>query len=429
MAAHGVTALGEVHVGMVTAMVVAGVCAITVSGAMNGTDAPHQPQSIAVAGAHKRFGDAEVLRGVDLRVEPGAVVALLGPSGCGKTTLLRSIAGLERLDGGEVRIGERTVSGAETHVPPERRRVGMVFQDWALFPHMSVAQNVGYGLPRAQRSGARVDDALAMVGLDGLGDRVPGTLSGGQQQRVALARALAPQPGVLLLDEPFSNLDSTLRVQVRTEVHQLLAELEVTTVFVTHDQEEAFVLGDEVAVMHGGRIVQQASPSTLYARPATPWVATFVGDANLVAGAAAGGAADTLVGPVALDAALEGPVQVVLRPEDLRLAPAGDAPAGYGRTGPGHGTPATVELCEYYGHDTVYLVRPDEGEPLRARAGSVPQFERGDRVAISYQGPPAVAYAGDRASNGDSAHARAGADAAAGGPAGVADPGSELPIP
>ncbi len=282
--------------------------------AAHSTDDPKAPDAIAVVGASKRFGDVEVLRQVDLRVEPGAVVALLGPSGCGKTTLLRMIAGLERLDGGEVRIGDRLVSGPDAHVPPERRRVGMVFQDWALFPHLSVAQNVGYGLPRAERGGPRVDAALAMVGLDGLGDRSPGTLSGGQQQRVALARALAPQPGVLLLDEPFSNLDSALRVQVRTEVHQLLAQLEVTTVFVTHDQEEAFVLGDQVAVMHGGRIVQQASPSTLYARPATPWVATFVGDANLVDGTAVGATATTSVGSVALDARLEGPVQVVLRP-------------------------------------------------------------------------------------------------------------------
>ncbi len=358
--------------------------------AAHSTDGPKPPDPITVVGACKQFGDVEVLREVDLRVEPGAVVALLGPSGCGKTTLLRSIAGLERLDGGEVRIGDRLVSGPGAHVPPERRRVGMVFQDWALFPHLSVAQNVGYGLPRAERSGARVDTALAMVGLGGMGDRSPGTLSGGQQQRVALARALAPQPGVLLLDEPFSNLDSTLRVQVRTEVHQLLAQLEVTTVFVTHDQEEAFVLGDQVAVMHGGRIVQQASPSTLYARPASPWVATFVGDANLVDGTAAGETATTAVGRVALDTALEGPVQVVLRPEELRLGPTG--------TG---GTPATVELCEYYGHDTVYLVRPDGGVPLRARAGSVPQFERGDRVAIAYQGPPAVAYAATGAAGAD----------------------------
>ena len=347
------------------------------------TDRSRHPDPITVEGASKRFGTLEVLRGVDLRVAPGAVVALLGPSGCGKTTLLRSIAGLERLDGGQVRIGDRLVSGGGAHVPPEKRRVGMVFQDWALFPHLSVAQNVGYGLPRGQRGGARVEAALAMVGLGGLGDRSPGTLSGGQQQRVALARALAPEPGVLLLDEPFSNLDSTLRVQVRTEVHQLLAQLGVTTVFVTHDQEEAFVLGDEVAVMHGGRIVQQAPPSALYARPATPWVATFVGDANLVEGTASGGSAATAVGAVALEGERDGDVRVVLRPECLRLRPPGE-PAG--------GVPATVELCEYYGHDTVYLVRPDGGEPLRARAGSVPLFARGDRVAVAYHGPPAVAY-------------------------------------
>jgi iron(III) transport system ATP-binding protein len=355
------------------------------------TSGPKAPDTIVVERAVKRFGDLEVLRHVDLRVEPGAVVALLGPSGCGKTTLLRSIAGLEHLDGGTVRIGDRVVSDEGVHVPPERRRVGMVFQDWALFPHLSVAQNVGYGLPRAERGGARVEAALAMVGLAGLGDRSPGTLSGGQQQRVALARALAPQPRVLLLDEPFSNLDSALRVQVRTEVHQLLADLEVTTVFVTHDQEEAFVLGDQVAVMHGGEIVQQAPPAALYARPATPWVATFVGDANLVSGTAAGGTAVTPVGSVELESPLDGPVQVVLRPEELRLAPAaaGDTGAPAGPV-----TSATVELCEYYGHDTVYLVRPDGGSPLRARAGSIPQFERGDRVAISYQGPPAVAYAG-----------------------------------
>ncbi len=344
---------------------------------MNGSSA------ITVTGAAKSFGALAVLRDVDLRVAPGSIVALLGPSGCGKTTLLRSIAGLERLAGGEVRIGDRTVSGPGVHVPPERRRVGMVFQDWALFPHLTVAQNVGYGLPRPDRRGPRVAEALALVGLDGLGDRSPGTLSGGQQQRVALARALAPAPGVLLLDEPFSNLDTSLRVQVRTEVHQLLASLGVTTVFVTHDQEEAFVLGDEVAVMHGGRIVQQATPAELYARPATSWVATFVGDANLVTGTAAGASATTPVGPVALEHPVEGHVDVVLRPEELRLVPLAD----------GAGAPATVELCEFYGHDTVYLVRPDGGEPLRARAGSAPRYSRGDRVGIAYGGPPAIAYA------------------------------------
>jgi iron(III) transport system ATP-binding protein len=346
---------------------------------------------IDVSAVDKSFGATPVLRGVDLRVAAGQVVALLGPSGCGKTTLLRTVAGLEHADAGEVRIAGRLVSGPGVHVPPERRRVGMVFQDWALFPHLTVAQNVAYGLPRPERKGPRVAAALEMVGLEGMGQRQPATLSGGQQQRVALARALAPKPGVLLLDEPFSNLDSALRVQVRTEVHQLLAELGVTTVFVTHDQEEAFVLGDEVAVMSAGRIVQQAAPAELYAQPATPWVATFVGDANLVDGEAANGRAETPVGGVALAGSLAGPVRVVVRPEQLVLEPLDETSGATRRNG---GAPATVELCEYYGHDTVYLLQPDEGAPVRARAGSVPRFRRGDRVAVAYGGPPAIVFPG-----------------------------------
>ncbi|MGH9192890.1 MAG: ABC transporter ATP-binding protein [Acidimicrobiales bacterium] len=352
------------------------------------------PVAIDVRAACKRFGALEVLRDVDLGVEPGRIVALLGSSGCGKTTLLRTIAGLERLDAGEVRVGDRVLSASarDIHVPPEKRQVGMVFQDWALFPHLTVAQNVGYGLPRSERRGPRVAAALHMVGLDGLGDRQPATMSGGQQQRVALARALAPQPRVLLLDEPFSNLDSTLRVQVRTEVHQLLAELGITTVFVTHDQEEAFVLGDEVAVMQAGRIVQQARPAELYARPASPWVATFVGDANLVTCDGRGDHAMTPVGAVALDVArsggsARGPIDVVLRAEQLRLEPLEPLDAQGAR-----GVPATVQLTEYYGHDTVYLVRPDGGEPVRARAAATPRFERGDRVLLTYDGPPAVMF-------------------------------------
>ena len=281
--------------------------------------------AIEVTGLHKRFTRDPVLRGVDLRVAEGAVVALLGPSGCGKTTLLRTIAGLERADAGTVTIGGRTVEGPGVDVPPERRRVGMVFQDWALFPHLDVADNVGYGLPRKERSPARIEAALELVGLGGMGNRQPGTLSGGQQQRVALARAIAPEPSVLLLDEPFSNLDTTLRVQVRTELHHLLVELGVTAVFVTHDQEEAFVLGDEVAVMFDGEVVQQAAPADLYARPATPEVAQFVGDANLLPAVASGAEATTAVGAVALLAPGQGRATVLLRPEDLRLTAGGDA--------------------------------------------------------------------------------------------------------
>jgi iron(III) transport system ATP-binding protein len=318
-----------------------------------------------------------VLRSVSLSVAPGSVVALLGPSGCGKTTLLRTIAGLERPDTGEVLVGDELLTSAAGLVPPERRKVGMVFQDWALFPHLTVAANVGYGLSRAERRSGRVEESLALVGLEGLGGRRPGTLSGGQQQRVALARALAPRPSVLLLDEPFSNLDTALRVEVRTEVHRLLGDLGVTTIFVTHDQEEAFVLGDRVAVMRSGTIVQHATPAELYARPASAWVAGFVGEANLVAGVGRGGEASTPVGPVPLDAPFEGEVTVLLRPESIRLQ---------------HGTGATVRLVEFYGHDVVYEVSLDDGSPLRVRTGPGSGFARGDSVAVRFAGPPAPAW-------------------------------------
>ncbi len=333
--------------------------------------------SVEVDGLSKAFGATPVLRGVSLRVEPGTVLALLGPSGCGKTTLLRSIAGLEAPDAGEIRVGDRTLTSAREVVPPERRRIGMVFQDWALFPHLSVGGNVGYGLPRAERSAERVEAALAMVGLRGLAERAPGTLSGGQQQRVALARALAPRPSVLLLDEPFSNLDTSLRVEVRTEVHRLLVELGITTVFVTHDQEEAFVLGDEVAVMRGGEIEQRAAPAALYATPVSPWVAGFVGDANLVPGLAEGNSARTAVGAVALVARADGPVQVLVRPESLSLGP--------GDTG-------VVELVEFYGHDSVYEVALDAGLRLRARVPASLALVRGDRVGVRYAGSPTSAW-------------------------------------
>ena len=213
-----------------------------------------------------------------------------------------------------------------------------------------------------------------------MGDRTPGTLSGGQQQRVALARAIAPEPSVLLLDEPFSNLDTTLRVQVRTELHHLLVELGVTAVFVTHDQEEAFVLGDEVAVMFDGLVVQQAPPADLYARPATPAVARFVGDANLLRGEVARrGRRHTAVGAgrPSPTIASAGHASVLLRPEDLRLVPGGDA---------------TVELTEFFGHDTVYLVRTASGPLVRVRAGAAPTHRRGDLVGVSYAGAPAVSY-------------------------------------
>ncbi len=332
--------------------------------------------NLIVDDVHKSFGTNPVLRGVSVEVPAGSVCALLGPSGSGKTTLLRAIAGLESIDRGSIRTGDRLLTGPGTSVAPEQRRVGMVFQDWALFPQMTVAENVAFGLPRAERKGPRVDEVLEMVGLGGYAARHPGTLSGGQQQRVALARALAPRPEVLLLDEPFSNLDTALRVQVRTDVHRLLADAGITAVFVTHDQEEAFVLGDVVAVVNEGVFEQVGSPRDLYRTPASRFVAGFVGEANLIAGQASGDAAETVVGRVLLSTSCSGDVDVLVRPEHLVLTRGGDM---------------QVELVEYYGHDNVVLVRTAAGDLLRCRATTT-DVVRGDPVEVRYAGPASVAF-------------------------------------
>ncbi|MGB3410329.1 MAG: ABC transporter ATP-binding protein [Microthrixaceae bacterium] len=338
---------------------------------------------LRVEGVGKTFdGTTPVLAGVDLQVASGSTVSLLGPSGCGKTTLLRTIAGLEVPDRGIIELDDRVLSGPSDFIAPESRRIGMVFQDWALFPHLSVGKNVGFGLPRSERKDStRIREALDMVGLGGMEDRSPATLSGGQQQRVALARALAPRPAMLLLDEPFSNLDASLRSQVRGEVHRLLTDLGVTTIFVTHDQDEAFVLGDSVAVMSAGQIVQVGSPEQIYQQPVTPWVARFVGDANFVAGRADGNVAETILGPLELGRSLSGPVEVLIRPEDLAIRP-GDTNTSTG----------TVTMVEYLGHATRYLVDCD-GVSLAVRRQSTPILERGQRAAVEITAAhPLVAF-------------------------------------
>lgn len=330
---------------------------------------------VRLAGVHHDYGDAPVLHNVDLEVASGETMVLLGPSGCGKTTLLRIIAGLERATAGSVSIGDRRVTGPDAWVPPEGRRVGMVFQDWALFPHLTVGANVGYGLPRGERDGPRVRKALAMVGLADLVDRMPSTLSGGQQQRVALARALAPEPGVLLLDEPFSNLDTVLRVEVRTEVHRLLRELGITSIFVTHDQEEAFVLGERVAVMREGLVVQVATPRELYTAPADRGIAEFVGSGTILETQATGGMAESPIGPVPVGVDT-GPVDLLLRPEQLAIR---------------DGANASVELVEYYGHDAMVFVSAGDLQ-LRVRCGPDFTVRRGDRVAVEFVGREAVTF-------------------------------------
>lgn len=340
----------------------------------------YEPSSITVSGLHHSYGTGDVLVDVDLEIKAGTTMALLGPSGCGKTTLLRSIAGLERPRSGTISIDDRCVTGPSTWVPPEKRRVGLVFQDWALFPHLDVAGNVGYGLPRSERREG-VAGPLEMVGLAGYEQRMPATLSGGQQQRVALARALAPRPRIILLDEPFSNLDASRRVEVRADIRTLLGEIGTTAIFVTHDQDEAFVLGDRVTLMREGRVVQVGTPQTLYERPVDRWAAEFVGDAISLAGVATGSTADTVLGPIPLDRPHDGPTEVLVRPEHLRLI---------------DGQAATVQAVEYYGHDVmVHLRLDDQLVKVRTPPPSVPAV--GDRVGVTYAGRSAIAFADQEA--------------------------------
>jgi len=327
--------------------------------------------AIRLDDVEKAYGSLLAVRSTRLEVAPGELFAVLGPSGCGKTTLLRLIAGFERPDAGAVEVGGRRMAGDGCWVAPERRRIGMVFQDYALFPHLSVQRNVAFGLPRRDRA-EPARRALELVGLQHKAARFPHELSGGERQRVALARALAPGPEVVLLDEPFSSLDATLRAGLRREVELILREAEASAIFVTHDQEEAFTLADRVAVMSEGRIVQVGTPEEVYYAPADRWTAQFVGEVNLLQGMAGPSGVSTELGVFDL-ARPAGPglVRVAVRPEQLDIAP-----------DPGAGN-ATVHDREFRGHDVLYRLRHDAvpGAVL-VQLPSVVSFGVGDRVRV-----------------------------------------------
>jgi iron(III) transport system ATP-binding protein len=340
--------------------------------------------ALVVTDVHKSFGATRVLEGVDLRIEPGDLTVLLGASGSGKSTILRLAAGFERLDRGQIRIGETTVADERVHVAPEQRHIGYVAQDGALFPHLTVLANVGFGLRRNRRKSDRVRDLIDLVGLAGLEGRYPQQLSGGQQRRVALARALAIEPALLLLDEPFSALDAALRTSVRDDVVQIVRRAGATTLLVTHDQTEALSIADSVAVLRDGRVAQHARPPDLYRTPRDAELAAFLGPANFVDATINGSDAVTPFGRIALHpssrtTANGTTLTVLLRPEQIAIH---TDTTGVGVTG-------HVVTCTYHGPDTLVTVQPDNGsgiaDVIRARADD--PLELGTRVALTARGP------------------------------------------
>ncbi|SIQ78526.1 MULTISPECIES: ABC transporter ATP-binding protein [Acidiphilium] len=335
--------------------------------------------SVDIAAISKTFGGTLVLDRASLSVASGMLLAILGASGSGKTTLLRLIAGFERADAGSITIDGVEVTGHCVHVPPERRRIGYLAQEGALFPHLSVAANIAFGLGHGNHT-ARVAELLDMVGLPaGFAKRSPHQLSGGEQQRVALARALATSPRLVLLDEPFSALDAARRQDVRQTVAAALKQARATAILVTHDQAEALSMGDQVAVLRNGVIVQHAAPAALYHRPADAGLARFVGEAVLIDGMADGMQATCVLGTLDLAAPMRGPVHLMIRPEQIDLVP-------QGMTG---STPARVGAAQYFGHDALielHLADPAV-PPVYARVFSHRLPPRDARRGLVVAGP------------------------------------------
>lgn len=341
-----------------------------------------------LTGIRKTFGETDALKGIDLEIGEGEFVAIVGPSGCGKTTLLRLIAGFETPTAGEIRMGGRTVAGSAIAIPPEKRDLGMVFQSFALWPHMTVSEQVAFPLRHhrfidsalKQDVAGRVRQMLSMVGLAQYGSRMPSELSGGQKQRVAIARALAPNPSLLLMDEPLSSLDARLRLELRNEIQTIHRQTGTSIVYVTHDQDEALAMADRIVVMKGGRIEQAGTPEEIYARPETPFVATFIGKANLIPGDWRGdnfhpfGSQEIAWAVPGIAPAIRETGLCPLRPEQLSF-------------GTGEGIRGTVKNVLYQGREIHYTI--DVGkQTLDLVTGLAGRLSAGDPVVLQYRPIP-----------------------------------------
>ena len=338
----------------------------------------------------KQYGAETAVRDLTLDVRDGEILTLLGPSGCGKTTTLRLLAGLERPSEGTITLAGDDVAGPSTFVAPEERGVGIVFQDFALFPHLSVHENVAFGLKDSTSDvrEARVDDLLDLVDMPGMGDRSPDQLSGGQQQRVALARSLAPEPDILLLDEPFSNLDVRLRVEMREEVRRILKEAGVTAVSVTHDQEEALSISDRVAVLDGGRLEQIGEPEGVFEHPESRFVASFLGQAGFLSARVGDTTVDTCIGNydrTLLQGLSDGytgaMVDVLVRPDDLRAVPSNEANAD-----------GTIVRRQYTGPSFIYHVELDNGDVVRCLHNHAEDMGVGEPVTVDLVSDHSLAW-------------------------------------
>lgn len=323
------------------------------------------------------------IQNISLSAAQGEIICLLGPSGCGKTTTLRAIAGFETLVSGEIYLNGQVVSSHSKHIPPERRRIGMVFQDYALFPHLRVVDNIAFGLthlPSSERL-ERVKHVLSLTGLSQLERRFPHELSGGQQQRVALARALAPQPVLLLLDEPFSNLDPDMTYKMRGELHQLLKETKTTAVLVTHDHEEAFTMADHVAVLQEGSLAQFDTPENIYHLPTSQFVAEFVGQADFIPGVIEDGVPMTEIGQFPKPEQYQGGKEVwlLIRPDDIGIAD------------PGKGT-ATIESRQFRGSENLYTIRLASGQIIHSSESSTTMYSPGTPVELNIHATHTVLF-------------------------------------